>query len=890
MSDLRADLIALYTGHRRDAADMASGFADAIITYVGGGIVTSHHALNDLTNYDDHTQYHNNTRALTWLGTRSTSDLAEGTRLYYTDVRVSANADVAANTSARHSRAHSAVSASDHSAAEAADYNKYLHANAATGALEWAAISPGVTDHGALTGLSDDDHTQYALLAGRAGGQTLIGGTAASNNLTVSSTSHGTKGSILFGTAVYDEVNNRLGLGVTPDMELHVFRSNGALSGTVAKVERSTTVNNAAATALEVKATRRDGITAGFGPAIELNAGGSSGDYELGKIAATYANSTSSCLYFYNRIASQSRLTAMIDNLGNFKPQYDAGQTLGTSVSPWGKTYTAQVNDCAWVLGASGGDTHIVSNPDYNGQVYIGFSASGGHHMLWDENTHRLAVNHNSPSHVLDVRGETSTTNAVYESVEFDLHLSSGSIADGFGPGQLFRITDASHNVTTLARVAALRAGANNSGTLQLSTWKAGSQTIALTINPTGVVNISNLTASKLVATDANKNLVSVEQTTIDHGSISGLSDDDHTQYHNDSRALTWLGTRSTTDLPEGTKLYYTEARVSANTDVAANTSARHARQHDVTSSSDHAASAVGDRGKFLKANDTTGAVEWATVPAGVTDHGALTGLGDDDHAQYHNDTRAGTWLATQSIKQLSDVDDTDVPAKNDVIIWNGSKFVFAPSGTSFTFSIASFSDAQSATILIGTGAWKAIGALTFTASYNNGPATGGYVTMSGWGNSWAESLTLTNTYQGPTVTTEAVNYPAAPGSATFVLHATDGTDPTVNTLTHNFFNLEFWGTSIKADTYTEADIEGLANSELANIRARTITVTAGLGEYIIYAYPSRLGTATFYVGFEGGFQPPETVSVTNSAGFTEDYYVYRSTNANLGTTIVTVL
>lgn len=24
----------------------------------------------------------------------------------------------------------------------------------------------------------------------------------------------------------------------------------------------------------------------------------------------------------------------------------------------------------------------------------------------------------------------------------------------------------------------------------------------------------------------------------------------------------------------------------------------------------------------------------------GVTDHGALTGLGDDDHSQYHNDTR----------------------------------------------------------------------------------------------------------------------------------------------------------------------------------------------------------------------------------------------------------
>lgn len=44
-----------------------------------------------------------------------------------------------------------------------------------------------VVDHGALTGLSDDDHTQYALLAGRAGGQTLIGGTGSTDALVMSS-------------------------------------------------------------------------------------------------------------------------------------------------------------------------------------------------------------------------------------------------------------------------------------------------------------------------------------------------------------------------------------------------------------------------------------------------------------------------------------------------------------------------------------------------------------------------------------------------------------------------------------------------------------------------------------------------------------------------------
>lgn len=55
----------------------------------------------------------------------------------------------------------------------------------------------GVTDHGALTGLSDDDHTQYALLAGRSTGQTIIGGTGASENLTLSPTSNATKGHVI---------------------------------------------------------------------------------------------------------------------------------------------------------------------------------------------------------------------------------------------------------------------------------------------------------------------------------------------------------------------------------------------------------------------------------------------------------------------------------------------------------------------------------------------------------------------------------------------------------------------------------------------------------------------------------------------------------------------
>jgi hypothetical protein len=48
--------------------------------------------------------------------------------------------------------------------------------------------------------------------------------------------------------------------------------------------------------------------------------------------------------------------------------------------------------------------------------------------------------------------------------------------------------------------------------------------------------------------------------------------------------------------------------------------------------------SQTGQSGKFLTTNGTTSS--WDTVPVGVTDHGALTGLADDDHTQYHNDAR----------------------------------------------------------------------------------------------------------------------------------------------------------------------------------------------------------------------------------------------------------
>lgn len=45
----------------------------------------------------------------------------------------------------------------------------------------------------------------------------------------------------------------------------------------------------------------------------------------------------------------------------------------------------------------------------------------------------------------------------------------------------------------------------------------------------------------------------------------------------------------------------------------------------------------------------------WVTFGSTV-DHGNLNGLGDDDHSQYHNVTRANTWLGEKAVNALSDI------------------------------------------------------------------------------------------------------------------------------------------------------------------------------------------------------------------------------------------
>lgn len=77
---------------------------------------------------------------------------------------------------------------------------------------------------------------------------------------------------------------------------------------------------------------------------------------------------------------------------------------------------------------------------------------------------------------------------------------------------------------------------------------------------------------------------------------------------------------------------------------------------------------------------------------------------------------------------------------------------------------------------------------------------------------------------------------------------------------------------------------------KLQTSRSMSFTVSAGAGRYILLALPVALGVPTFKVGgFEGGFELVDMRELTNASGHTESYRLYRSTNAGLGSTTVSV-
>lgn len=142
---------------------------------------------------------------------------------------------------------------------------------------------------------------EYALLAGRDGGQHLKGGIGAGENLTLSSTVDSQKGKVLLGSnSAYDENTTRLGIGTTnPTHAIHVEKSDGLfLKLAISATQYLTLVQNSLGyVTLDSFGTLprfifNDAVGIGASPIAKLQVGATTEQLRLGYDSSNYISVT----------------------------------------------------------------------------------------------------------------------------------------------------------------------------------------------------------------------------------------------------------------------------------------------------------------------------------------------------------------------------------------------------------------------------------------------------------------------------------------------------------------------------------------------------------------------------------------------------------------------
>lgn len=287
------------------------------------------------------------------------------------------------------------------------------------------------------TGLTRSTNTITSdLSTGISGGQSVIGGTGASENLTLSSTSNATKGKMLFGTSTYDEVNNRLGIGTaSPSYTLDV-------RGTATETTGSQILSNIAY------------IT----PTAESSASYTAGYYDVSVRPGTG-----------NTIAGGRGAYYQADNDG-------AGTvTTITGISSYGRNAsTGTVINCY-------GNYALMQNIS-TGTVTAGYATAGA-----VQNTNTGTITTGTALSLSLSNSSTGTINTAY-GINLATTNTSGTIANWYG----IRITGVSGNAPTTNRYPIYISDAGNN-------YFAGSLGLGQT-TPTAVLHLKAGTATASTA------------------------------------------------------------------------------------------------------------------------------------------------------------------------------------------------------------------------------------------------------------------------------------------------------------------------------------------------------------------------------------------------------
>lgn len=443
-----------------------------------------HHELLDPDASDDHTQYHNDGRALTWLGQRSTDDLPEGTNLYYTDSRVAAHADVLANTQQRHERNKDTVldeGGPNETTAE------HVHQN--------MQIMHQFMGSGIFTGGNITKTTGVGFHVSAGTGIVNTG----TDIVTVSWPDTGLSASYTGVNYVYVDGSGSLQIGPSP------CPSNCAHIGIVTTDNDFTDVigivNNPRTLAMFTD-LMHDLVHHAIGVLIDsglsvsedttpLHLYSAPGTMYMDAVERSLPSATSFTLVYKTPTGWDNDGVDVIDPDKWNDTSQEALQTM--PAGKWKKDLVMR---------------------DYNGNMYVAYAQQ--YHDTHDD-------------------------------------AKAGPLPE---MDELYRETNAF---------------------------------IAAVITQQGATAIDTiLDIRPLLSRVFGYGTEGAAGTVISHSSLTNLGADDHPQYHNDARALTWLGTRSTDDLPEGANEYFTDGRVSANSDVAANSQHRQAttgNPHQITAS-----------------------------------------------------------------------------------------------------------------------------------------------------------------------------------------------------------------------------------------------------------------------------------------------------------------
>lgn len=127
-----------------------------------------------------------------------------------------------------------------------------------------------------------------------------------------------------------------------------------------------------------------------------------------------------------------------------------------------------------------------------------------------------------------------------------------------------------------------------------------------------------------------------------------------------------------------------------------------------------------------------------------------------------------------------------------------------------------------------------------------------------------------------------------------YTLKATDEKDVSATKTAYlYFYNRVCYGVAAAPASIDSDFVMSLETKTLTNSRANSgVKYNAGDGQYLWYCVPTRLGTCSFTdteTGLGAGLSLAATISVTNASGYTEDYYVYKSDYAGLGSLTVKV-